>query len=108
MIGDIEHLFSLVSSLRSILLWGNHSQVREEGIYLAFTSISLVIIEGSQDRNSKQGRNLAQELMQRPWRSAAYWLAHPGLSACFLIEFRLLSQGKYYPPWVGPPQSINN
>ena len=29
-----------------------------------------------------------QELMQRPWRSAAYWLAPCGLLACFLIEPR--------------------
>ena len=33
-------------------------EVREERAYLAYTSISLFIMEGSQDRNSKQGRVL--------------------------------------------------
>jgi hypothetical protein len=43
-------------------------------VYLADTATSLFIIEGSQDRNSNR-----TELMQRPWRDAAYWLAPHGL-----------------------------
>ena len=47
-------------------------QVGEERVYLAYTSALLLITEGSQDKKSGQGRILTQELMQRPWRRAAY------------------------------------
>ena len=36
------------------------------------------IIRRSQDRNSNRAGTRRQELMQRPWRKAAYWLAQPG------------------------------
>ena len=41
--------------------------------------LSLFIIEGSQDRNSNRAGTWRQELMQRPWSSAAHWLAPHGL-----------------------------
>jgi hypothetical protein len=53
---------------------------REERVYLAYTSHS--IIKGSQGKNSTRGGTWRQELMQRPWRAAAYWLA---------LHFSLLS-----------------
>jgi len=48
-----------------------HSNLGEERVYLAFTSISLFSIEGSQDRKSIWLDSLCQKLMQRPGRSAA-------------------------------------
>jgi hypothetical protein len=57
----------------------HHDQVGEEGVYSVYTSISLFIIEGSQDRNSSRAGTWRQELMQRSWRDAAYWLVPHGL-----------------------------
>jgi hypothetical protein len=37
--------------------------------------MSLLIIKGHQGRNSKRAGTWRQELMQRPWMDAAYWLA---------------------------------
>jgi hypothetical protein len=71
-------------------------QVGKERVYLAYTSVSLFIMEGSQDR----------ELMQRPLKGAAYWLASHGLSACFLIEPKTTSS-EMAPQWFGP-SSINH
>lgn len=57
-------------------------QAREEMVYLVYTSILLAVItKGCQDRNSHGigtptvGGGGAQELMERPWRAASYWLA---------------------------------
>jgi hypothetical protein len=61
------------------------------------------IIEGCQTgQELKQGRTWRQELMQRPWRSAAYWIALMACSACFLIEPRTTSLGMA-PPTMGIP-----
>jgi hypothetical protein len=54
-------------------------QVGEERVYLAYTSTLLFITKGSQDWNSHRAGTWRQELLQRPWRGAAYWLAFPGL-----------------------------
>jgi hypothetical protein len=61
-------------------------QVEEERVYSAYTSILLFIIKGSQDRNSHRAGTWRQELMQRPWRDTAYWLASPGLLS--LLSYR--------------------
>ena len=50
-----------------------HEVSWEERVYLTYTSTELFVIEGSWDRNSRQ------ELMQKPWRDDAYWLAPQGL-----------------------------
>jgi len=42
----------------------------------------------------------SQELMQRPWRDAAYWLAHTACLASFLIELRTASP-EMNPPTMG-------
>ena len=49
-----------------------------------------------------------QELMHRPWRGVAYWLAPHGCSACFLIEPRTTSPGMTVPTmgWALPHQSL--
>jgi hypothetical protein len=61
-------------------------QVGEKGIYLANASTLLFIIEGSQGRNSNMAESWRQELMQKPWRGAAYWLASHGLLS--LLSYR--------------------
>jgi hypothetical protein len=50
-------------------------QLGVERVYLAYTSTSHSITEGSKDRNSNRAGSWRQELMQRPWRGAAYFLA---------------------------------
>ena len=69
-------------------------RVGEEKIYLASTSTSLVIIRGSQERNSHSTGTRRQELKQRPWRGAAHCLAlimnssievYLSSSICFLV-----------------------
>ena len=42
-------------------------------------------------RNSSRAGTWRQELMQRPWRVAAHWLASPGLLTCLIIEPRTTS-----------------
>ena len=37
------------------------------------------MIEGRQDRNSKKAGIWRQEMVQRKWKSAVYWLVFPGL-----------------------------
>ena len=51
----------------------------EGRVCLAYASTSLSIIKESQDRDSNRAGTWRQELMQRPWRSAAYRLASHGL-----------------------------
>jgi hypothetical protein len=47
-------------------------QVGEERVYSVYTSTLLFITKGSQDWNSQSVGTWRQELMQRPWRNAAY------------------------------------
>jgi hypothetical protein len=54
-------------------------QIEEERVYLAYISTSLVLIGGSQVRNSSRTGTWTQEPMQRPWRSAVYWLTYNDL-----------------------------
>ena len=83
-------------------------QVGEERVYSAYTSISLLIIEGSQDRNSNRAGSWRQELMQRPWKDAAYWIVPYACSVCFLAVLRATSP-RTAPPtmsWACPYQSL--
>jgi hypothetical protein len=61
-------------------------QVEEEKVYSAYTSTLLFITKWSQDRNSCRVGPWRQELVQRPWRSAAYWFASPDLLS--LLSYR--------------------
>jgi hypothetical protein len=56
----------------------------KEMIYLAYLSTLLFIIKANQDSN--RAGTWRQELMQRPWRSAAYWLAPHGLLSLLSLE----------------------
>jgi len=84
-------------------------QVGKERVYLAFTSTSLFIIEESQDRNSSRAGTWRQELMQRPWRDVAYWLAPRDLLT--LLSYRTqdhqLRDGTTY-NGLDPPTSTTN
>ena len=61
-------------------------QVGEERVYFAYIYTLLFISGGSEDRHSGKAGTWRQELMQRPWRGAAYWFASPGLLS--LISYR--------------------
>jgi len=74
-------------------------QVGKERVYLAYTSTSLFFTEGSQDRNSSRAGPWRQELMKRPWRDAAYWLAHHGLLSLFYYRTRTPALGWHHPQW---------
>lgn len=53
-------------------------QVREESVYLAYTSILWFNIERRQGRNSNRVGSWGKELLQRRWGwGASYWLAQP-------------------------------
>jgi hypothetical protein len=52
-------------------------QVREERVYLAYTSITAVHHQRKSGLELNQVRK--QELMQKPWRDVLYWLAQPAL-----------------------------
>jgi hypothetical protein len=41
----------------------DHKQLEEERIYLAYTSTSVFIIEGSQDKNSSRAGTWSQDLI---------------------------------------------
>jgi hypothetical protein len=55
--------------LVAVMKHHGQKQLGEERDFLAHTSMSWSITEG------RQGRNLRQELRQKPWRNVAYWLA---------------------------------
>ena len=74
----------------------DQKQLAEERVNLAHASIALLIIEGSQDRNSNWAGTWRQELMQRPQRGAAYWLAPGGLLS--LLPYK----AQNYQPKGGP------
>jgi hypothetical protein len=61
-------------------------QVGEERVYSAYTSTLLFITKEGQDRNSHRAGTWRQELMQKPWREAAYWIASPALLS--LLAYR--------------------
>jgi hypothetical protein len=61
-------------------------QVGKERVYSAYTSVLLFITKGSQNRNSHKAATWRQELVQRPWKDASYWLASPDLLS--LLSYR--------------------
>ena len=82
-------------------------QVEEKRVYLTYTSAALLITEGSQNRNSCRARTWRQELMLRPWRGAAYWLAPHSLFS--LLSYRTqdhLPIGGTTHIGLGPPHLI--
>jgi hypothetical protein len=56
-----------------------------KGLFGHYTPTSKFTIEGSQEHGLRAGTG-RQEVLQRPWRGAAYWLAPPGLLS--LVSYR--------------------
>ena len=59
--------------------WGGKS-------YSPYSSTLLLITKGSQAWNSPRAGTWRQELIQTPWRGAAYWIAPPGMFS--LLSYR--------------------
>jgi hypothetical protein len=82
----------------------------EAWVYLADTSISLFIIGGSQGRSKNRAETWRQELMQRPRRGVAYWLAPHGLLS--LLSYRIQDHQPMVAPsimgWALPHQLKNS
>jgi hypothetical protein len=72
----------------AVLKCHDQKQVVEKRVYVAYTSTLYSITEISQGRNSSRAGTWRQELMQRPWRGAAFWLAPAACLSCFLILLR--------------------
>jgi hypothetical protein len=64
-----------------------NKQVEEERFYSAHTSTLLFIAKESEDWTSHRVGTWMQELMQKPWRDAACWIASPGLLS--LLSYRI-------------------
>jgi hypothetical protein len=59
-------------------------------------------LHGGKSKLELKAGTWRQELKQRPWICAAYWLAFCGdFSATFLTQLRLLAQGGQHPQWAG-------
>jgi hypothetical protein len=84
-------------------------QVGEERVYSAYMFALLFITEESQDGNSNKEGSRRKELMQRPWRNVAFWLAPHGLLT--LLSCRTQdhhSRDGTTQNALGPPSSITN
>jgi hypothetical protein len=68
-------------------------QVGEERLHLACTSTLLFITKGSEDRNSQRAGTWRQELIERPWRGAAYSIVSPGLLSLLFYRTKTTSIG---------------
>jgi hypothetical protein len=73
----------LVGVSIALIKYHAKKQVGKERVYLAYISVSLFVIEGSQDRKLKHGRTWRQKLVQKTWRDIVCSLA----SSC-LISYR--------------------
>jgi hypothetical protein len=80
----------------------------EERIYLAYISIPLFIIEGSQDRNSNRAETWRQMLMLRLWTSIAHLLAPHGLLILLFSRTQSHCHRHHTHNGLGPPLLITN
>jgi hypothetical protein len=82
---------------------------KQIGKQRTYIFVSPFIIEGSQNRNSNRAGTRRQELTQRPWRDAAYWLALHGL--LIPLSYKTLNHqpgDEITHHGLGPPTSIPN
>jgi hypothetical protein len=83
-----------------------NKQIGEERVYSAYTFHIAVHHQRKSGLELKHVRK--QELMQRPWRDATYWLASfPWFSQPALLEPKTTSP-ELAPPTRGPPPLITN
>jgi hypothetical protein len=78
-------------------------------VYPAYASTSDFMIKGSQGRDKNRAGARRQELVQRPWRDAAYWLAPHGLLS--LLSYRTQDhqpRGSTIHNWLGLLPSVTN
>jgi hypothetical protein len=75
-----------------------------------FFSLCFYITDHHQKKSGqelKQGGDLEQELMQSPWRVAAYWLAPHGFLSLFSYRTEVYQpRDGFTHNGLGPPQSI--
>jgi hypothetical protein len=85
------------------------SNLGKQGFISLTVSIEQFIIKISEGRNSDTAETWRQELMQRPWKGAAYWLASHGL-LCWLSYSNQDHQPRHGPihKGLGPQLSITN
>ena len=82
-------------------------QVGEERVCSSYISTLSSFIEGSQGRNTNKVVTRRQELMQRPWKDAAYWLTPHGLLS--LLSYRTHGhQPRDGPIYIDGPSIINH
>lgn len=83
----------------ALIKHNDQSNLREERDYLAY-------LPHHQDKNPKRAVTWGQELTQRPWQSALYWLAtHGFLSLLFItdavivlrLHYRIISTHLFVP-----------
>jgi hypothetical protein len=69
---------------------------------LASPSTAPFIIKRNQDRNSHRAGTWRQELMHRPWRGAAYWLAPHGLLSLlpYIVDIKLATTRITHPDYI--------
>ena len=78
------HLLALVKVTIAMMKHHSKSNLKEERIYLSYTSISLFFMEGSQIRKMNRAETWRQALMQKSQRNAPYWFTpYYGLLSLF-------------------------
>ena len=71
----------MISVKVTVAMMRDHYQQQVEEERVCFVTLSLLVpqLEEVRVRNLNKAGTWRQELMQRPWRSAAYWPAFPSL-----------------------------
>jgi hypothetical protein len=96
----LEPISISIRFMVAVMKHHNQKHTGKEKAYLNWESTSLLIIRGSPDKNSaSRGGSWRQELMQRLWRDAAYWLAPHGLLS--MLPCRTQDWGWHYLQWAG-------
>jgi hypothetical protein len=73
----------------------DNKQLGEERVCFHLQPSSHIPLLREVRAETQTGRNLRQELVQRPWRSAAFWLTHHDLLSllCLFTASRTTSKG---------------
>ena len=102
----------MISVKVTIAMMRDHYQQQVEEERVCFVTLSLLVpqLEEVRVRNLNKAGTWRQELMQGPWRSAAYWLAPHGLLSLlfvclFIIRSFIHSLTHFTSGSKAPPQS---